>query len=459
MTTNDHAHWLLSQEARAMLTRLDRVRPLVLRETMVPAAAPSPDAQAAIEQLLFTGRRALRTQLLRYVEWLEGPSGRRASSSTRHRRFVFLKLRFNAILFHFDLFSEAVSQRSQAETGVWLAGLDAAARDALTVPGRFTPPPVMCFLAKDPGGAIRRADSRLPGGGKNPVALIRLPRERMLGAGLASSLAHEAGHQAAALLELLSPVRASLLRTASSFPLTTRGSWLTWTNWLSEILADLWAIGRVGVASTMGLISLVSLPRSVVFQSNAKAPHPTPWLRVKLSCALGDALYPHSQWKRLAESWETFYPLDHLPQAERQVLERRQQLIPQLTEAVLTTRAPSLGGATLRAALTKPEITPERLDGLEPWHERDHTALRKVLPMTAFAALGQARADGHLTPEAEAETLAKLLEHWALRSALKRAQRAAGFSLVSNQSSSATIHPQRSPIGDTSTWTTSSSET
>ncbi len=48
------------------------------------------------------------------------------------------------------------------------------------------------------GAAIRRARTRLPGGGDNPVAIIRVPRERMVGSGIASSLVHEVGHQAAA---------------------------------------------------------------------------------------------------------------------------------------------------------------------------------------------------------------------------------------------------------------------
>ncbi len=59
--------------------------------------------------------------------------------------------------------------------------------------------------------AIRRARTRLPGGGKNPVAIIRIPRERMVSSGIASSLVHEVGHQGAALLGLFDSVRAALL--------------------------------------------------------------------------------------------------------------------------------------------------------------------------------------------------------------------------------------------------------
>ena len=46
----------------------------------------------------------------------------------------------------------------------------------------------------------------------------------------------------------------------------------------------------------MGLMGVVSLPRAFVFRIDLADPHPTPWLRVKLSAAMGQALYPHPQW-------------------------------------------------------------------------------------------------------------------------------------------------------------------
>ena len=48
---------LLSQEARALLTRLSMVKPLVLQETMVPAANVSDTASAGMERTLIGGRR------------------------------------------------------------------------------------------------------------------------------------------------------------------------------------------------------------------------------------------------------------------------------------------------------------------------------------------------------------------------------------------------------------------
>ena len=108
----------------------------------------------------------------------------------------------------FDLFNDVISQRSENETGVWLSGLDVVSADALSLPGGYYEvPPVICYLDRGIGAAIRRARTRLPGGGANPVAIIRVPRERMIGNGIASSLIHEVGHQAAALLDLVNSLR------------------------------------------------------------------------------------------------------------------------------------------------------------------------------------------------------------------------------------------------------------
>lgn len=189
------AAWMLAQEARALLTRLARVLPFALIEPMVPAAALRPVAQRAIEQQLAAGRRQLRALVRSFLHWLGTAAGRAATAAEGQRRYTLLRLKFNAALTQFDLFNDVITQRSEHRNGVWLAGLDLAAADALALRGRYyVPPPVICYLDRGPGAAIRRAHTRLPGGGANPVSVIRVPRERMIGSSVASSLFHEVGH-------------------------------------------------------------------------------------------------------------------------------------------------------------------------------------------------------------------------------------------------------------------------
>jgi hypothetical protein len=335
---------------------------------------------------------------------------------------VMLRLGFNVVLTQLDVFSEAMTQRSETDTGVWLSGLDEVARDALRLPGYFEPPPVICYLARGPGAAIRRARTRLPGGGENPVAIIRVPRERMIGSGVASSLVHEVGHQGAALLDLVRSLRTAILaRAASVAQGAERLAWTRWSRWVSEIIADLWAVARVGVTSTTGLIAVVSLPQAFVLRDNGDDPHPTPWLRVKLSCSIGDALYPHPQWKRLAARWETLYPLEGVEAARRRWFAVMEAVLPAFTALLVSHRPPSLHGRTLAEALTTPDRAPAKLAAAWAGLKTRPARLRGVPPSLAFAVIGQARADGAITPEQEGNLLSGLLQDQAMLSTLDRA--------------------------------------
>src|SRR5215471_8312470 len=104
---------LLIEEARALLTRLARVKPFVLHETMVPAAALTPAAQIAIERYLAAGRRELRERVEQFLDWMQGSAGWEASPEEAQRRMTFLRLRFTAVLTQFDVFSDVITQRSE----------------------------------------------------------------------------------------------------------------------------------------------------------------------------------------------------------------------------------------------------------------------------------------------------------------------------------------------------------
>jgi hypothetical protein len=326
------------------------------------------------------------------------------------------------VLTQLDIFSEAMTQRSEADTGVWLSGLDEVARDALRLPGFFEPPPVLCYLARGPGAAIRRARTRLPGGGENPVAIIRLPRERMIGSGIASSLVHEVGHQGAALLDLVTSLRSEILKRSETggAGAPTAAVWTRWSRWISEIVADFWAIARVGVTSTTGLIAVISLPRAFVIRENVEDPHPTPWIRMKLSCAIGHALYPHPQWQRLATHWEQIYPLSDLPEQRRAELGEIEAGIPALVSLLTEHRPASLRGRSLAEVLASPDRTPAKLTALWSTWRREPKRMRAAPPSLAFAVIGQARTDGTLSPEDEGRLLAALLKHHAMSSTLDR---------------------------------------
>jgi hypothetical protein len=391
-----------------------------MQESMLPAASLLPESQTAIEQFLTEGRQHLHALVVRFLAWLRSPAAR-SNPEAAQRRFVHLKLRFNGVLTHFDLFENVITQRSENETGVWLSGLDVVSSDALHLRGHFyQAPPIICYLDRGLGGAIRRSRTRMPAGGLNPVAIIKVPRERMVGCGIASSLVHEVGHQAAALLSLVESLR-PVLRDLAQQRHSETLAWQLWERWISEIVADLWSVARVGIGSTLGLMGVVSLPRAFVFRVNPGDPHPAPWIRVKLSAALGQAIYPQHAWSRLARLWDSYYPLAGAGTRQRHVFMLLEKTLPEMVQLLIRHRPAALRGRSLIEALDIDELDPGRLRRkFRRWRTAPQH-MYKTRPIVVFAAIGQARADGAITPEEESVVIGKLLTHWALWSTLQAA--------------------------------------
>lgn len=408
------ASGLLHEEAHALLSRLGRLRSFALQMPMVPAANIPIPARTAIECQLAQGREELGRRVRGFIAWLRGRDGRAAGAEEAQRRFSFLRLRFNAVLTQLDIFADVLTQRSEHELGVWVAGLDALAEDALALPDYYEAPPVICYLDRGHGAAIRRARTRLPGGDENPVAIIRVPRERMVGSGIASSLIHEVGHQGVSLLGLAASLRPLLARRqAQGGPAAI--AWQLWGRWINEILADFWSVAKVGLTSTLGLIGVVSLPRAFVFRVELDDPHPIPWMRVLLSCAIGRALYPHPQWQELAAVWRKFYPPEENDPAARDLLRTLERAMPAFVELLIGHRPASLRGASVGDVLRSPEVFPERLLAqFERWRAAPGE-MHAAAPTRVFAVIGQARADGRLLPGAESSILRDLLARWAVQ--------------------------------------------
>lgn len=391
----------VADEARALLARVARVRPLVVQESMTPAATPGLRTRRAIELSIRNDQLRMKTELRRLLQWLTSPDAHHASGAELQERLTAARMQFNDTLNNFDLFADAITQRSERDTGIWLAGLDIAAEDVLAMPAHYQTPPVLCYLDRGPGAAIRRARTRLPGGGPNPVALIQIPRERMTGGGVAASLAHETGHQAAALLSLVESLRADLRDTA-------------WERWISEIVADLWAVARLGPAATMGVIGVLSLPAYFVYRISPSDPHPPPWLRVKVSAAFGRALYPDAQWDELDALWDELYPIANGAPAVRSTLVQLAQAIEPFRDRVLAHRCESLAPVRLGEAIAIADRAPAELRravARRGWIDQ----LAKLRPAHALAVVGQARWARTITPEAERRAVSNLLATWAIR--------------------------------------------
>jgi hypothetical protein len=236
----------------------------------------------------------------------------------------------------------------------------------------------------------------------------------MVGSGIASSLVHEVCHKAAALLDLDESIRPALRGKQQSGSSETV-AWGFSERWISEIIADFWSVARLGVTSTLGLTAVVSLPRPFVFRVSLDDPHPIPWFRVKISCAIGEALYPHPQWRELEGVWEELYPPSPLPEQRQRLFRLLEQARRPFVELLMGHRPRSLGGRSLAEVMEPGLRTPEILRRHYADWSTSPTAMRSVQPSLIFAAFGQARAEGRISPEAEGRALSTLLRYWAVQ--------------------------------------------
>ncbi|MEN7547285.1 hypothetical protein AAG747_05160 [Rapidithrix thailandica] len=411
ITSNPESKRFIINEAQGLLNRLEQVQPFVINMPSVTAARVPQLAQSQIDMFLSKGKEKLRQQILGFID--RNSKSRDVRPEVLQRTYSFLKLSFNALLDQLDIFADVLTQRSEQDAGIVLAGLDALAKDALAIQGSPSPE-VVCYLDRGHGAAIRRARTRLPGGTLNPVAIIKVPRERMVGSGIASSLIHEVGHQGAVLLGLLNSMRLVLKQQQLKEPQATP-EWASYERWISEILADFWSVAQLGIGATLGLIGVVSLPRYFVFRMNMDDPHPFPYIRVKISIAIGKALYPNPQWTALEKLWESLYPLTQTDKNTIHSIKRLESKLPAFVNLLVHHSPASLNGRKLKSLFPLEQRQAQNLrKAYRTWHSQPKLS-QTARPAFAFAVIGQAKADLQISTKRESQLLMQLLKHWALK--------------------------------------------
>jgi hypothetical protein len=405
----------LINESQSLISRLHQVKPFSMTMPMVKGASVSTKALEAVTGLLEKGKKEILLSIKGFVEKVKMAQRQPSGLLELQTAYVIQKLRYNSILDQLDIFADVLSQRSEHEVGIWLSGLDVLAEDGLTsCHGYFDIPPLMVFLERGHGAAIRRARTRLPGGDENPVAVIQIPRERMVGSGIAASLIHEVGHQGAESLGLTKSLRIELEKRVQAAG-ANQPAWKHYERWISEILADCWAMGHLGISATLGLMGVVALPQYFQFRLDLDDPHPAPYVRVKLSCAFGKALYPHPQWDAIWQMWQTFYPIDALPADKKALLAILDAEEKKFVELVLTHRPAALKGQQVSQVFPYPQRQPAMLQQMYSSWLADNQLMDKVSPTLVFAAMGQAKYDQAINAIEENRLLTQQLRNWAFK--------------------------------------------
>jgi hypothetical protein len=404
----------LINEAYSLLSRLNQVKPFSMTMPMVKGASISTKALKEVIELLETGKTELRKNIYKFIDKMKELQNQGADEKEFQAGFTILKLRFNSILDQLDIFADVLSQRAEHEVGVWLSGLDVLAEDGLGAVKQFSEvPSLMVYLDRGHGAAIRRARTRLPGGDENPVAVIQIPRERMVGSGIASSLIHEVGHQAAALLDLVTSLKKVLAQKKTERRDTV--AWKYFDRWISEIICDVWATGHLGIAATLGLMGVVTLPRYFQFRLDLNDPHPAPYVRVHLSYAFGKKLFPHQQWDKLWTMWKRFYPKEGLKNETIEVLDEIEKETASFLDLVINHSTKEMKEKKLFELFPLIERKPENLKQIYQLWKAKKINLSSMPPTLVFAVLGQAKFDLVIDAAEESNVLTRQLRLWAFK--------------------------------------------
>jgi hypothetical protein len=412
--TNTYPYSYLISEAQSLLTRLQQVRPFSMTMPMVKGAAVSNRALKEVMELLEKGKKGSFDAIALYIQKVKAAAQQNNTDITKlQTAFTILKLKYNSILDQLDIFADVLVQRGEHDVGIWLSGLDVLAEDGLEVcKPYFDVPALMVFLQRGHGAAIRRARTRLPGGDENPVAVIQIPRERMVGSGIASSLIHEVGHQAAESMELTKGLRIELGKKIAGAT-KNKDAWKFYERWISEVLADCWAMGHLGIVATLGLMGVVTLPKYFQFRLDLDDPHPAPYVRVKLSCAFGKALFPHAQWQKIWQLWQHFYPIDDLPQEKINWLKQLDEEEENFVQLVLQYKAAALKGKSIADIFPAAGRQPQHLQQIFRQWKASPGLIERAPPTMVFAVLGQAKFDLAINAREENNVLTQQLRHWA----------------------------------------------
>ena len=274
MAIGAFARAMLTHEARALLARLALIKPFALQEPMLPAAALLPDALGRDRPLPGRGPARAAPADPRLPRLAAAPHGERATDEEAQRRFAILRLKFNVALIQFDTVRRrhhATQRERDRRVAVRprrgrrrRAG---AARLLRGAAGHLLPRPR--HRRRDPARAHAHAGRRREPGRDHPRAarahgrhrhrVVAGARGRAPGGGAARPRRIRCGRRCA-----------RLQRGAAPAPL----AWQLWERWISEIVADFWSVARVGIAATLGLMAVVSLPRAFVFRLNIERSAP-----------------------------------------------------------------------------------------------------------------------------------------------------------------------------------------
>lgn len=331
------------------------LRPFTAAEFGTGASAPTEGHVQAVNTLLDRLRRPLQQEARRVAQATAQARAQPAAAALA--RVTTLKERAHDLVraaekvwdFYFELFGQR-----QARFADWLLACDRVAldcyQDAYVNLGRarsIPAPPPFSYMRTGFSPATYRRGLRLKALGRvpNPFPLIQLPYHRLINPWTLGAVLHEVSHNLQSDLGLSGDVPREVGRAllAAGAPPTVAATWVSWNREAFADLSGLLLGGPSVVASLMDVVGR-SPPATTAFSPGA--PHPTPYLRVLLSCAALSRMGFPREAQGYARAWTRLYPAPR-PGVPAELLRDLPGVLQVVVRAMCDHPYPSLGGKAL----------------------------------------------------------------------------------------------------------------
>jgi hypothetical protein len=354
---DEHAltDWLAVQPV-SLARHAAGLRPFTRAEFGNAAAAPSEGHLQAANALI----ERLRKRLLQMSATVSSAShaALRNSSSANLTRVVTLKDAAHdwvqSVEKVWDFYFELFGQR-QTRFATWLLSCDRIALDcyqqaflnvgkAKSIPA----PPPFVYMKTGLSPATFRRSIRLRSLGlhENPFPLIQLPYHRLMNPWTLGAVLHEVSHNLQNDLDVdqVIPQTIEARLVEHGIP---RAVAAVWKRWNREIFADLSGLLLGGPAVVGSLMDVVGRSPRNTLNFTEGAPHPTPWLRVLISCELLRRMDFPADAAAYRRAWLRLYPTAKGSNIPRPMLATFGDASAIVVDTICYRKYPQLGGKAL----------------------------------------------------------------------------------------------------------------
>ncbi len=286
-----------------------------------------------------------------------------------------------------DFFADALNTRTSPEMSALIRACDIMGVESINLLlnklGKEAPP-ILTYIDKGLGASILKAGLRLWDGGTiNPVAVIKIVRHNLF---RPTSLIHEAGHQVAHIIDWNSELKYILRHELHAF---SKELAAIWSDWASEIAADIFAFVHTGYGAVAALHDVVAGSHKKIFMYLPDDPHPISYIRVLLGVEMCRHKLGKGIWDNLAKTLMSKHPLSSAHPEVTSILKYSINLLPKISELCLSRNMQTMNGKSISDLINPLLVHPKALKELE-MNSRNlsGTALNKkalqLLAMTSY---------------------------------------------------------------------------